>query len=68
VVGEGQINYKAQLAALIRDGYQGYISLETHYVPFAGTKEQGSRLCLAGLRQLLDQARAEHFGGLKICP
>ncbi|MGC8863837.1 MAG: sugar phosphate isomerase/epimerase family protein, partial [Armatimonadota bacterium] len=46
VVGEGEVDYPRQLAALKSDGYDGYISLETHYRPFAGTPEQGSRLCL----------------------
>ena len=54
VVGEGEIDYPAQLAALKSDGYEGYLSLETHYRPFAGTPEQGSRLCLQALRKMLD--------------
>ncbi len=53
VVGEGEIDYPAQLAALKADGYTGYLSLETHYRPFAGTPEQGSRLCLQALRKML---------------
>jgi len=53
VVGEGEIDYKAQFDALKADGYTGYISLETHYKPFAGTKEQGSVLCLQALNELL---------------
>ena len=57
VVGEGEVDYAGQFAALKADGYEGYISLETHYVPFAGIKEQGSRLCLQALNKLLaDQA------------
>jgi sugar phosphate isomerase/epimerase len=52
-IGEGEIDYPAQLAALKADGYQGYISLETHYKPYAGTKEQGSRMCLAALNSML---------------
>lgn len=56
VVGEGQVNYKGHIEALARDGYKGYISLETHYIPFAGSPEQGSRLCLAALRHLVDTA------------
>jgi len=59
VIGEGQIDYWSQFAALARDGYKGFVSLETHYVPFAGTPEQGSRLCLAALRSLLDRVQRE---------
>jgi sugar phosphate isomerase/epimerase len=60
VVGEGVIDYTGQFAALKRDGYAGYISLETHYVPEtgsssdgAGTPEDGSRPCLAALRRFI---------------
>jgi sugar phosphate isomerase/epimerase len=53
VVGEGDIDFRSQLAALRRDGYSGWISLETHYVPAGGTTEEGSRACLGALRDLL---------------
>lgn len=60
VVGEGDLDYIGQFAALKRDGYQGFISLETHYVPEKGsgpegkgTPEDGSRPCLAALKQLI---------------
>jgi hypothetical protein len=55
VVGEGEIDYKAQFAALKADGYKGHLSLETHYRPFAGTPEQGSRLCLQGMNAILTE-------------
>jgi sugar phosphate isomerase/epimerase len=60
VVGEGDIDYKGHFDALKRDGYTGYISLETHYKPErgsgpdgVGTGEDGSRPCLAALRTLM---------------
>lgn len=53
VIGEGLIDYHNQFEALRRDGYTGYISLETHYVPQGGTPEDGSRPCLAALRRFL---------------
>lgn len=53
VVGEGVIDYSGQFAALRADHYDGYISLETHYVPKDGTPEEGSRPCLAALNRLL---------------
>lgn len=60
VVGEGVIDYVGQFAALRRDGYDGYLSLETHYRPETGsgeggrgTPEEGSRPCLASLTRLL---------------
>ena len=58
MIGEGKIDYKGLFAALITDGYEGYVSLETHYTPLGGTPEQGTRLFLTGLRYLLDNARA----------
>lgn len=53
VVGEGEIDYAGHFKALKEDGYRGFISLETHYRPFGGTPEQGSRLCLQSLNKLL---------------
>ncbi len=62
IVGQGEIDYVGQFAALKRDGYAGAISLETHYVPTTGTgeggkgiPEDGSRPCLAALRELIDR-------------
>jgi sugar phosphate isomerase/epimerase len=62
VVGEGEIDYEGHFAALKRDGYQGYLSLETHYLPAQGsapdgrgTPEEGSRPCLAALRRLISE-------------
>lgn len=61
LIGEGEIDYAGQFAALKQLGYKGYVSLETHYVPPAGsgpdgkgTPEDGSRPCLAALRKLID--------------
>jgi len=53
VVGEGVIDYVGQFGALRDAGYDGYISLETHYVPQNGTPEDGSRPCLAALNRLV---------------
>ena len=51
VVGTGAIDYAGQLAALKRDGYGGWLSLETHYSQ--PTKEAASRASLEGLQRLL---------------
>jgi sugar phosphate isomerase/epimerase len=53
VVGEGQIDWVGQIAALRESGYAGYLSLETHYQGH-GTKEASSRVCLEGLKRLVD--------------
>lgn len=55
VVGEGECDFPGQFAALKADGYNGWISLETHYRPYAGTPEQGSRLCLQALNKMLSE-------------
>jgi sugar phosphate isomerase/epimerase len=53
IVGEGDIDYVGQIAALRRDGYEGWLSLETHYHPENGDGELGSRQCFEGLKKLL---------------
>jgi len=58
VVGEGVIDYQGQFAALRKDNYSGYISLETHYVPPGGTSEDGSRPSLAALKRLIGEQPA----------
>lgn len=55
VVGEGELDYKTQLARLKADGYKGYLSVETHYKPFGGTAEQGTRMSLQGLLKVLSE-------------
>jgi len=52
IVGDGEIDYAGQFAALRRDGYTGWLSLETHYSGHP-TKEASSRACLEGLQRLL---------------
>jgi len=51
-VGAGEIDWAGQLAALARDGYGGWLSLETHWAGLP-TKEASSRACLEGLQRLL---------------
>ncbi len=53
VIGEGQVDYRGQFPALADDGFQGCISLESHFVPEGGTQEEGSRACLAALRRFI---------------
>lgn len=54
VVGEGVIDYSGQFEALRRDGYTGWISLETH-ARIDGDAEQASRLSLQALRQWIEE-------------
>ena len=57
VVGQGAIDYAGQLAALKSSGYDGWLSLETHYHGHSAAamsgKEASSRACLVGLQKLM---------------
>lgn len=68
-IGEGFVGWREQLLALLRDGYAGYVSLETHYRPkealpegiaqlpkgsqFSAGGEEGSRVCFERLTEIL---------------
>jgi sugar phosphate isomerase/epimerase len=52
-MGAGEIPYAAQFRALLRDGYAGVVSLETHWRPEGGDGEQATRASFAGLQRLL---------------
>jgi len=51
-LGTRGIDWKGQIAALLRDGYSGWISLETHWPGPAGDKMAGSTICGWNLRGL----------------
>ena len=44
-LGKGAVDWKGQLDALVRDGYRGWISLETHWPGPGGDKLQASQIC-----------------------
>jgi sugar phosphate isomerase/epimerase len=52
-VGNGVVDYVGQFAALRDACFEGFISLETHYIPQGGTSEDGSRPSLAALNRLV---------------
>lgn len=52
-IGRGHVAYLEQIRALEADGYRGPYILETHYVPEGGTKMDGTKQSLEGLRALL---------------
>jgi len=70
-IGEGFVGWREQLSALLKDGYTGYVSLETHYRPkealpegiaqlprgsqFSAGGEEGSRVCLERLAKILEE-------------
>ena len=48
------IDWKGQLAALRRDGYSGWISMETHWTGPKGDKFEASMICGRNLKSLVD--------------
>jgi len=73
-VGEGVIDWQGQLRELLAKGYEGYVSLETHWRPqalpeevlnqpggagFSEAGEYASDLCLRNLMRILEDARKE---------
>jgi sugar phosphate isomerase/epimerase len=53
-LGEMSVDWVGQLHALRRDGYQGWISLETHWPGPGGDKRQASVICGMNLKKLVD--------------
>ena len=51
-VGEMGIDWRGQIDALRRDGYRGWISLETHWTGPNNDKFEASTICGRNLRQL----------------
>lgn len=51
-VGEMGIDWRGQIAALRRDGYDGWLSLETHWTGPQGDKFEASTICGRNLKQL----------------
>jgi len=56
-MGRGTIDYVGQFKAMMRDGYRGTMSLETHWNG-AGNIEESSRQAMAGTKELLRKAGA----------
>jgi len=54
-IGDGAIDYAGQFEALVRDRYQGVLSLETHYTD-DGEHEPATRACAASTRALTNEA------------
>jgi sugar phosphate isomerase/epimerase len=52
-LGECAVDWKGQIAALRADGYQGYVSLETHWCGPGGNKHLASMICGRNLKTLV---------------
>jgi sugar phosphate isomerase/epimerase len=55
-MGTGIIDYPGQFRALAEDGYEGLLSLETHYETPDGGAEKATRESLAVIRELCEEA------------
>ncbi len=55
-IGSGKIDFVGQFRALVKDGYDGTMSLETHYLNAAKNKEQSSTESMDGLLKLIREA------------
>lgn len=52
-IGSGVIDWKGQIQALVKDGYRGWISLETHWPGPGGDKHMASVICGRTLKSLV---------------
>ena len=55
-VGAGEVDWTGQLSAMVRDGYSGMVSLETHWGGPGGDKFKGSSICAKSLQRLVKEA------------
>jgi len=55
-LGECGIDWKGQIAALVADGYRGWISLETHWPGPGGNKHEASMICGRNLKTLVTRS------------
>jgi sugar phosphate isomerase/epimerase len=55
-MGKGDLDYVGQFKALMRDGYKGIVSLETHWRNAKGDAEESTRISMQGLKDLLTKA------------
>lgn len=55
-IGSGKIDFVGQFRALIKNGYKGTMSLETHYLNKAKDREASSRESMEGLLKVIREA------------
>ena len=60
--GKGEIDFRGQLRALVEDGYQGAISMETHWRAEGMSKARASGICLDNLWKIIEEeGLRDHF-------
>jgi sugar phosphate isomerase/epimerase len=52
-IGDGVVGWREQVDLLVRDGYKGWISLETHWPGPGGNKHEASMICGRALKDLV---------------
>jgi L-ribulose-5-phosphate 3-epimerase len=52
-LGDGEVRWRDQIAALARDRYRGAICVETHWDGPGGNKEEGTTICALKLKELV---------------
>jgi sugar phosphate isomerase/epimerase len=52
-IGDGVVGWRQQIDMLVRDGYKGWISLETHWQGPGGNKHEASMICGRALKELV---------------
>jgi sugar phosphate isomerase/epimerase len=55
-IGGGKIDFVGQFRALLKNGYDGTMSLETHYLNAAKNREASSRESIEGLLKVIKEA------------
>jgi len=55
-IGAGKIDYVGQFRAVLKNGYEGTMSLETHYLNAAKNREASSRESMEGLLKVIKEA------------
>jgi L-ribulose-5-phosphate 3-epimerase len=51
-IGDGVVGWRQQMDLLVRDGYKGWLSLETHWQGPGGNKHKASMICGRALKEL----------------
>jgi len=60
--GKGKIDFRGQLRALVEDGYEGAIAMETHWRADGMSKAEASGICLDNLwRMIEEEGLQDHF-------
>jgi sugar phosphate isomerase/epimerase len=60
-IGQGNVNYKGQLEAFLKDNYNGVIALETHCKSASGSKIDGTKESFDGLMTIIEDLQKNYL-------